>query len=187
MINLEWGAFSTVTMLDGKSKCMLSWFALWHKSLRLRCAFPLEISQQFMKYSNSLTMLNSVWAPFLPIYLNKLSVGAVCAWLTDLHKKRQKCLLPNWQRSFSDNRGILEWLFKRILPPSPNPLPPCCWKFAIPLDCEEIKGWGCIFIVVVWRKTKRRARCGMVAREISGPHAKKGGRLVHPYAHLDWS
>lgn len=87
IIHLEWCAFSTVTTLDGKSKCVPSWCALWHKSLRLRCAFPLEISQLFMQYSNSLTMLNSARAPFFPIYLNKLSVGAVCSWLTDVHKK----------------------------------------------------------------------------------------------------
>lgn len=119
-----------------------------------------------------------------PIHLNKLSVGAVCSWLTDLHKKRKKkkCLLPNWPRSVSDNRGILEWILKRIIFFLPLLLEIC---HAFGLRGKE-RGWSCIFILSGWRKTRQRGRCGRVGKKQSGRHAKKGGRRAHPYVHLDW-
>lgn len=106
-------AFWILTTLPCTSKHMPFWCVLWHKRQRLRCAFSLEMPLLFMKYSNSLTILNSAWVPPSPPYtwINYQVEPFTCDW-----QACKNSLCPfNKGRSVSDNTDILEWILKGVV------------------------------------------------------------------------
>lgn len=169
-------------MLAGKSKVMI---------LDVHCDIRVwDWDVHFLwKYPSYSWNIQTVWqcsiqleSPSSPYTWINYQLGLLSYdWQT---KKGKKCLLPNWQRSVSDNRSILEWIFlKDLIPPLPLPL--------LLGNCQAFGLRGNMrmrlhFYLCGLKKTNRQGRCGEVAQKISRLHAKKKGRHVHPYVHLYW-